>query len=898
MGEAFHFLLTDIEASTSSWEREPGAMRAAVGRHDALLRQVIDDFDGQLFKHVGDGVWATFAAPGAAVEAAVEAQRLLGDTSWEIEEPLRVRMALHSIPRAEIEERDGDLFGAELSRCARLLEVAHGGQVIASDRVRRGVDPDAPIEFRDLGAHRLRDLREPEHIHQVLADGLAHRFPPLRSLDSFPHNLPLHRSSFVGRQQELDELLALVGRERLLTLTGAGGAGKTRLALAAGAELVHRFEDGVWFVDVASVRDPTLVVPHVAGAIGIREQASRPLVDVIEDYLRNRQLLLILDNCEHLVEICAALADRLLGTAPGLRLLVTSRERLGVPGERVEMVTPLPVEAGPDAGPAAAVRLFLDRAAAVVPGFSPGSADVAAIERICRRLDGIPLAVELAAARLTVLSPAELVGRLDDRFRLLTGGHRTALPHHQTLRATLDWSHDLLASREQVLFRRLAVFSSPVTLATIERVVADAELPEGEVLDLVDGLVSKSLVQADRSDGRTRYDMLETVRQYALERLVEAAEADTLRDSHADWLLSVGAEVRAEQTRTTLVQSENIGVPEVRAALDWLRSTRPVAAVELASSVASTWFVVGRLAEARRHLEQALAAAGEQVDPGLEARAHTGLAVLAVSQGDVEVAERYAGPVVETGGRFRSRVVCLWVLGTVAWIHGDADTSLAHHREGLELAQQLEYGNGERLHLTGCARALASNGELEEASAIYEQLLALPADQIRQDERVWALDGRSRIAYRQGELDRAEELAQQALESYEEIGYVEGINSALAVLGVVAVDTGALDLARRHLARGVEMAHRIGHRGALAATLEACAALALAEDDASRSARLLGAVEALREELGAGGGSDTLALERVRTRLRSALGDDLERRAAEGRAMEIDTVVRAAVERG
>lgn len=895
MTRTLHFLLTDIEGSTRRWEAEPDEMRPALAHHDALLRDVVSTHGGRVVKGAGDGIWAVFERPEPALSAAVEAQRHLHDVDWTTDEPLRIRVALHRVPATEVEERDHDFFGPGANRCARLIEVGHGEQVIASDAFRNAVGPVDGIGFRDLGSHRLRDLHEPERIHQVTHPDLPASFPPLRSLDAFPHNLPVQRTTFVGRDGELAELIPLVRDERLVTLTGAGGAGKTRLALATAAALVQDFDDGVWLTDLAALRDGELVAQEVASSIGLREQPGRALEDVLVDHLRTRRLLLVLDNCEHLVAACARLADRLLASSSGLHVLATSRERLQVPGERIRVVPPLPVGTGSGGFPvhADAVQLFVDRAVAVNPELDPSEEDLRAIARICRRLDGIPLALELAAARLHVLSPTELVTKLDDRFQLLTGGPRTAVPQHQTLRATLDWSHELLDEDERVLFRRLAAFAAPVPLHAVEQVASDDLLPRPRVLDHLDGLVAKSLVVTDRTEETTRYGMLETVREYAGERLLEADEAQRTRDAHADWLLDVAAQIRSEQGETTFIDPDAVPPDDIRMGLNWLTATRPRDALELATTFANLWWVRGRLAEGRAHLETALDAVGDDVDPGLRARAHTGLATLAVSQGDMEAAARYAGPVVDAGGRYRSRIVCLWVTGIVAWVHGELDVARAVHTEGMELAREIGYSAGERFNVSAYARVLRSAGDLDEAVEIYEHMLSRPDVADRASERAWALDGLARVSYLRGDIGAARRQAEEALELYEEIGYVEGLASALDVLGLAAVAEGELGVARTHLTRAAEIGLRIGHRGALAATLEACAMLAAAEDAPERAAQLLGCVDSLRDELGAvAGGADELVAGRLRGELADRLGDRLEELRREGSGLDLDRAVR------
>ncbi len=445
------FLFTDIEGSTRLWEDFPEAMRSALARHDALLQEAIEQHNGHVFKTVGDAFCAAFVSAQEALEAALEAQIALQNPQFTLAEnrTLRVRMALHAGPA---EERAGDYFGPTLNRIARLLATGHGGQVLLSQTVEalaRNALP-AGAGLKDLGRHRLKDLQQPEQVFQLLHPALPADFPKLKSLNPQQNNLPQQLTSFVGRETEIAAVERLLADARLLTLTGPGGAGKTRLALQVAAETVDQYPDGVWLVELAPLSDPALVPQEIASALDIREEAGRALAQTLVEQLSARQLLLVLDNCEHLVEACAQLADRLTRACPQLKILASSRERLGVAGEITYAVPSLSLPTCDPIPPLEtllqyeAVRLFVERASAVLPGFVPTPANAPALVQICRRLDGIPLAIELAAARVKVLPVEQIARRLDDRFRLLTGGSRTALPHHQTLRATIDWSYNLL----------------------------------------------------------------------------------------------------------------------------------------------------------------------------------------------------------------------------------------------------------------------------------------------------------------------------------------------------------------------------------------------------------------------------------------------------------------------
>jgi predicted ATPase/class 3 adenylate cyclase len=560
-GDIVVFLFTDIEGSTRRWEADREAMAADLARHDALVLDVAASHGGEVFSHTGDGFCVGFPTVRAAFDTAVGIQRRLRDEPWSSSEPVRVRMAVHAGPA---QRRAGNWFGPTLNRTARLLATAAGGQIVCSQvAADLGGDDLAPlVGLTDLGEHRLADLTRRERIYQLTHPDLPADFRPLRSLDDRRHNLPVALTSFVGRERELNEVVALLSTCRLLTLAGTGGAGKTRLALQAAANALDRYPDGVWFVELAPVRDPDLVANEVATSLGLLPSAllegGRSLEDGLCRHLRTRRLLLVLDNCEHVVESAARLAHAVLRTGPDMAVLATSREVLGVPGEVVWTVPPLSMPPQESAGldelaASDAVMLFCERARTVQPGFGLSDGNAAAVARICRRLDGIPLGLELAAAKIRMLGAQEVAERLDDRFRLLTGGSRTAVPRHQTLRAAMDWGYALLPLPEQVVLRRLAVFRGTFTLEAVEAVVGSVppEPASGvsfEVLDLLARLVDKSMVVIAGDEAPVRYRLLETVREYAQQQLADAGEAEDVATRHRDFFLGL-ADEWAERTK-------------------------------------------------------------------------------------------------------------------------------------------------------------------------------------------------------------------------------------------------------------------------------------------------------------------------------------------------------------
>ncbi|HEX5148782.1 MAG TPA: adenylate/guanylate cyclase domain-containing protein, partial [Candidatus Limnocylindrales bacterium] len=604
------FVMTDIEGSTRLWEDHGDAMGAALATHDRILRGSVEAAGGRVFKTTGDGMLAAFESPVAAVQAALAAQRALRDATWGATGPLKVRMALHA---GTAEARDGDYFGPALNRVARILAIGHGGQVICSAVAAVLARDELPgeVDLVDLGSHRLRDLDRPEQVYQLVAEDLARTFPPLRSLSTRRSNLPLSLTSFVGREKELAEIDALIGRHRLVTLIGVGGTGKTRLMLEAAGRLTERFADGIWLAELAPITDPSQAASEIARALGSPEVPGVPTMTTVSAFLADKDLLLLLDNAEHLVDAVAGIAERLLAVAPRLRIITTSREALAVSGEAVLQLQSLscPVVAGPHragvtGGPfddleaaagTEAVQLFAERASTVDPGFVLDRANVASISEICRRLDGIPLAIELAAARVGVMSTEDIALGLGDRFRLLAGGRRTAVPRQQTLHALIDWSWDLLTEDDRRLLRRLSIFAGGWTAGAAARIVGDgaAELDRAELIDRLTRLVDRSLVIVDRGP-TTRYRMLETIRQYAREKLIGVGEVAVLADRHFALFSSLAVAAEPELRGAGMVDwldrldadAENLG-----AALEWGLEASPWEAVRMCTALLAYWMV-------------------------------------------------------------------------------------------------------------------------------------------------------------------------------------------------------------------------------------------------------------------------------------------------------------------
>lgn len=627
----FAFLLTDIAGSTALWERRGAAMAAAIARHDAILQQAVQAAGGQVFKTTGDGVFAAFPACGAAIRAALAAQRDIAGEVFPDIGALRVRMVVHFGPASA---RGGDYFGPGLNRAARLLAAARGGQVLISAAASLAALPPGAA-LLDLGSHRLKDFPQPESIYQLTAPGLPGEFPPLASLDSHPHNLPAQVTSFIGRDAEIDAVIEALGRHRLVTLIGPGGTGKTRLAMRIGETFLPRVPDGEWLVELAPLTADAQVPEALAALLALTPQGSNPALAVAQ-YLKPRRMLVILDNCEHLIQGAATLADALLKYAPNLFILATSRERLAVAGEAVTPLAALPF---PDAETPitpetasgyAAIRLFTDRAA--LTGFTPAAGHLPAIAEICRRLDGLPLAIELAAARTRLLTPVEILGRLKDRFKLLTGGARTAQARQQTLKTLIDWSFDLLSMPERTLFRRCAVFGGSFSLELATKIAAGAGLNDGEIFDLLTALVDKSMVAPlGGAEFPSRFRLLDSMRAYGLDALAEAGEAAAVQRRLAEDMLQLAS---AAETSWSITKSDvwrRLYAPEIdnlRAALEWC-FTEPgdtALGIAIVARSAPIWPELALTMERHRWAVLAADNLDPATPPAIEARIHLILA--------------------------------------------------------------------------------------------------------------------------------------------------------------------------------------------------------------------------------------------------------------------------------
>ncbi|HEY3248127.1 MAG TPA: tetratricopeptide repeat protein [bacterium] len=898
------FLFTDIEGSTRLWEQHPDAMKQALARHDALLREVIAGHGGQIFKTVGDGVYAVFAAAPEALAAARETQQKLAAESWAVPGGVRVRMAVHT---GRAEARDGDYFGPALNRVARLLAAGHGGQILVSEATSALVADDLPpeVSLQDRGRFRLKDLARPEQVFQIIAPGLPTDFPPLRTLDTLPNNLPRQLTNFVGRERELSEIKDRLTTTPLLTLTGPGGSGKTRLALQAGADLIEKFEDGVWLVELATVSDPKMVEEAVAATLGVRNQIDRPsLLNTLTDFLRTRSLLLLMDNCEHLRTVCADLVTVMLRASPRLRILATSQVALGVEGEVTYQVPPLSMP-DPARLPALddlkmyeSVRLFVDRAVLSQPRFALTARNAPAVAQICARLDGIPLAIELAAARVRALSVEDIAARLDDRFRLLTSGMRTVPPQHQTLQATLDWSYNLLTLPEQVVLRFLSVFAGGCTLEAVEAICATDDSKHTELLDALTSLVDRSLVRFEEDE--PRYRLLETIRLYAREKLVAAGEEPLIRTRHRDWYLKL-AETAAsllsgpEQT-DGLVRMDR-EYENMKAALEWslLEPEGADSGLRLSGALWRFWVIRGYWSEGREWLERTLSKTGD-LDSPARVKVLNGAAYLAFYQDDVKRAKELADEALTVSRRLNDRrgtAFCLTILGLEACRIENYKEAREFGEQSLALSRELGEADGIAGSLLVLGLVARDSRETEKAVAYFNESLTYFATTGDKVGTGFVLTSLGLVLREMGDLERARHAFEEALALFQELGDKWGIAFSLSNLGILAWSERNYERAEMRFRESLVLRQELGDRRGLATSLIGRAAVATAQNQMRRAAVLFGAAEALREAISVPpppfirDGYDQLVAE-----TRTALGEPAFTTAwTEGRSMTLDQAI-------
>lgn len=821
------FLFTDIEGSTHLIQHHGEAWPDLLMQHYDLLGEPLTKHGGHQVRTSGDSVFVVFDDAASALQGALEAQAAVSAHSWP-DPPLRVRMGLHT---GETVVRSDDYVGLAVHEAARICSAGHGGQILVSASALHfagGAPPES--ELTDLGRHRLKDLPSPTHLFQLGMEGLRSQFPGIRS-DAVPGNLPKSLTSFIGRAEERTEAAERIRTgSTLVTLTGTGGSGKTRLGLQVAADVVDGFPHGAWLVELAGVSDPNYVPTAIASSLGLRDEVGRGGAMALASALGSRHLLLVLDNCEHLVADVASVVFDLLGQCPQLVVLATSQEALGIPGESV-------LTLGPMSGDES-LQLFADRAAERRPGFALMEANMTTVQAICKRLDGIPLAIELAAGRVAALSVEEILARLDDQFRLLTGGSRAAMPRQQTLRATVDWSYNLLDDIEKTVFARVSAFFGGWSLEAAIAVAAYGDLDDVDVIDALGRLVARSLVVVSEQDGASRYRMLATIKQYALERMATNLEASTTRDRHATFFRALALEAEPELSGPGQTEwLARLGAEEanLRGALDWLGP----AGLEPAVALWRYWLVRGNWADGRSWIEQGLEDL-DGVDEELIARALDAAGSLATEQGDNEAAEQYLNAALT---RWRSldnpagTARTLNHLGNLARNRFAYEEARSQLNEALNTAEAADDDRHRAIALRNLGHLAAQQGDQETAGVLYEEALKLA--RLEGDNRVVATltHKLSRVAFEDGDRVAAHALADEGHALARDLGDNQMVAEHLTVLAGLATADGDEAAASARLQEAMTLWQRLGTPDAVPWLHTTLGEMALARGDAPAARR-------------------------------------------------------------
>ncbi|MEN4042915.1 MAG: tetratricopeptide repeat protein [Anaerolineaceae bacterium] len=795
------FLFTDIENSTQHWEHHPAWMEQAFARQEAILRKAMTGNGGYVYKMIGDAFQVAFSTASSAVTAAVDAQRALQAEDWGEHGPLFVRMALHT---AVVEERKDDYVGPQLNRVARLLDAGHGGQALLTRAVYDLVIDELPqdVTLTDLGEHRLKDLVRPEEIFQLTAADLLNEFPPIKTLSNLPNNLPVSVTSFVGREREINEVKRLLSTNRLVTLTGPGGTGKTRLALQVAGELLETYPHGIWFVELAGLTDPAHIPAATVAALRINSSTGLPYRQMLFEYLRSKQALVIFDNCEHLVECSANLIDELLHACPGLRVMATSREILGAMGEvnfrcpSLSMPDMRKLPQSIEQCNSEAMQLFIERAATADPNFVVTPQSLPLIAQVCQRLDGIPLAIELAAARLRMLSLEGIASRLDDTFRLLTGGSRTVLPRQQTLRASIDWSYTLLSLKERTIFSRLSVFAGSFSLDAAEHVCADpwsgeghsSDQPEGneeqavleqeDIFDLLTQLVDKSLVQVSVDEkAEHRYRQLEVIRTYARDRLFDSGCSRFVRDRHLAYFMLLAEEAEAYlrgKDQVRWLDRLEAELDNLRYAMEWSLSGKAIAGMRLALAMRWFWHIRGYALEGVGWIERLLAA--EQA------------AISAIAD------DQQRARVENDPNRLHTLASAMSTAGILMDLHSDTERGLPMLEKSAEICRRLGRAGrrGLAINLIYMSNSRLSLEKRYKYLVEAKEILRSENDRFHLAEALMFL---AHLALDKNEIEGARPYLEESLRLREELEDLDGI-------GIVYTDLGTLEfrLGRYHQA--------------------------------------------------------------------------------------------------
>jgi predicted ATPase/class 3 adenylate cyclase/Tfp pilus assembly protein PilF len=852
------FLFTDIEGSTKLFQEFPEKLPSALRRHNEILRDAIESNRGHVFKIVGDAYCCAFENAADAVKAAVDVQRNLSEEKWD-EAEIKIRIGIHS---GNAEWNGHDYMGyMTLARTARVMSAAYGEQIIVSNDAyeiyKENLVKEKDFSFRDLGERRLKDVIEPIRLYQVISKDLREEFPPLKTLDARPNNLPIQLTSFIGREKEMKDVKDKLRQNRLLTLNGTGGSGKSRLSLQAGADLIDDFANGVWFVELAAVSDPEFLTSEIINALGIREEPKKTPEETLVDYLKDKEILIILDNCEHLINACAELTERLLSSCPKLKIIATSREALNCEGEQTFKI---PALTHPDPNSKdtpeqltqyESVRLFIERALSVNPKFRVNNENAPALAEVCSRLDGIPLAIELAAARTKVLSIEKIFERLDDRFSLLTGGKRTALPRQQTLRALIDWSYNLLTEEEKILWGRLSVFSGGWTLEAAEEVCEDEVTGKNEIVEMLSQLTEKSIVIYDES--KERYRMLESMKQYGIEKL---SDKNGMFLRHLNYYLELSEKAEPELNGNDpklwldILEADH---SNFISAIDWSTNNENTEKGALvAAALGGFWSTKGHYSTGIRLNENIIQSPGE-IDKSVKGKLLSSIGVFKFSQGDYEQAKKYSKESLAIRreiGDNSGIAVSIENLGKATALLGDIEQAKEYYEESLVIRKEIgdKSGIADSMHSLGTLSA--NQGDYEQAKEYYEESLIIRREIGSKNGIAATIHNLGSLSSYQGDYAQAVKYFEESLIVRKEIGDKNGIAATIHNLGTISIHQGNYEKARRYLDESLAVRKEIGDKYGIAATMNHLGVSFLHQGNYEQTKKYYERSLAVRKEIG------------------------------------------------
>jgi len=859
------FLFTDIEGSTKLAQSNRGKWEYLQLRHHEILKSAIESNNGYVFQIIGDAFCASFHTAGEAIRAAAQAQIKFYNEDWGAT-PVKVRMGINTGTAEasnDTDHSDGYKGYTAMARVQRIMSAGHGGQILISASSQELVHDELPegTSLRDLGEKRLKDFIYPEHIYQLMIPNLPIDFPPIKTLDSYNHNLPSQLTSFIGRKKEIAEIKKAISKHRLVTLTGSGGIGKSRLALQVGTDLLDSFPDGIWLVELAPLSDPSLISQTILATLGQVKQRGMSIFQSIQEFLEEKKVLLILDNCEHLIEQCATIADELLGHTKALKIVATSREVLGVAGEltwHVPSLSTPDIKNLPEFSQITqfeAIQLFVERVSLINSHFEVTKENTSAIAQICFRLGGIPLAIELAAARLKSLSVEQVNTRLDDRFRLLTGGVRTVLPRQQTLQATIDWSYNLLSEKEKILFRRLAIFIGGWTLESAEDVCSDDLIDTHEVLDLMSNLVNKSLIITEEVAGEVRYRRLETIRQYAYKIFIESEEINRIRDQHLNYFSKF-----SKQYNLGLDQSLDVNLAinimqlehdNLRTALQWSLVSRPDAILDLAAPLSEFWLFNNYWEEGIKWLEKCVKATIGILSAS-RIRIMFNLIICFVQIGEGDKADIMGSNALTEARTLADSSSLADVLVLQAWVEmerGNLNIASEIVEEVLPLARETynNYTLSMALVIKGLIMAIKS--DFEQAEVYLHKSLDISVPVRPFNIRTLAYWFLSSFALANSEIPVARNHINFALSENKGARNPSTTAHIMEALGRVQIAEGDLNAARQSIRKSTTALRKHAQAPCLAHALESFARLAMAENNPTRATQVLATAEAYLESL-------------------------------------------------